>query len=607
MLTRTRDVAGCLGALLLLACGTERTPTAPTAARPDIFLFLVDTLRQDHLGSYGYSRDTTPRIDEFCRDAVLFENAYSTSSWTKPASASLLTGLSPLTHGMRDRRHRFAPDTPVVGEWLRSEGYHTAAFITNPAVSAYWGFDRGFDEFHDLAEEEGEEDWMDAGADKVLDRILPHLAAQPLRPLLYYIHAIDPHGPCDPDLEEARRFLDRPEPAVSPSELGPQTSPAELLNLQGMYDTEIYFSDRHFGRLLDALRERGTYDESLIVFVSDHGEEHLDHGQGGHAKTLFEEVLRVPLIVKLPGNRLAGKRVQTPCTLLDVLPTLYAVLGTPPPDHLEGTSLLSLDAARSRPLFFDLLLSERGKGKEPRQARAVLKDSMKYIEQISPDPGHYLFDLAADPEEQVNRAAQDLARAAELRALLAARYASRQAGVHLQFVGQDGEGTLQIQARVQSDGEIRFALPQELEEGDVIEQLGPSSLRVSIHLTAYRGPSERRARADVDAVQFRVDPPDARLTIESLEVLPDGDYGVFLGRDERPSRDPLPLVVPLDREELRWTENLEGSGATRVASRRAGAYLFVIPDPAEHSAEDLPDSLRQRLIHLGYLEDHEEE
>ena len=314
-------------------------PTATPEARelPNIVIYLVDTLRADHVGAYGYDRPVSPHIDRFAGEATLFENAIAQSSWTRPTVASIFTGLWPHTHAVNGPGARLPAKATTLAQILRAAGYTTAGVVTNPNVSPETGLDRGFDHYHWLRSKN--RDWPRADAvNAALFKWLDE--ARPEAPLLLYLHTMDPHDPYEPTPE----FRARHAPGV-PADFPTlpkgrfADSPEELAHLVSLYDAEIAFNDLHFGRLLEQLRARDLYDDSLIVFVSDHGEEFADHGSWKHGRTLFRESVRVPMIIKYPGV-VEPLRVIDPVQQVDLMPTLLDYLGLQPPPALPGRSLL---------------------------------------------------------------------------------------------------------------------------------------------------------------------------------------------------------------------------------------------------------------------------
>jgi arylsulfatase A-like enzyme len=334
---------------------TLRAPHRTTAAprRPSgssVVLYLVDTLRADRLGCYGYRRPTSPHLDAFAREAVLFEHVVAQSSWTRPAAASILTGRYPEEHGATSLMDGIRPDVPTAAELLKRAGYVTAAFVTNLNVAGRFGFGRGFDEYH-YFEERDDRDTLYLSAAELNAAVLPWLDAHHDRPFFLYVHATDPHAPYRPSADEAARFV----PATIHPTIGRDAPVRELLQapelvtpdnltlVSGLYDAEVATADAGFGALRAKLTALGLDGSTVIVFVADHGEEFHEHGGFDHGRTLYEEVVHVPLVVRLPGAAGGGRRVTTLARQVDLLPTLLALLGLDAPGDLPGVALLDPD------------------------------------------------------------------------------------------------------------------------------------------------------------------------------------------------------------------------------------------------------------------------
>ncbi|MFN8178783.1 MAG: sulfatase [bacterium] len=410
---RARRIACALLAVVLSAgvgCSGGRSARSK---HPNVVIYLIDALRKDHLGVYGYPRSTSPYIDAFAREAVIFEDAYSTTAWTKPAVASLLTGLNPPRHGVLDRRNYLPDSVPILSEYLKALGYATNAVITNPHASAQWGFGRGFDRFSE------KKDKWDIRADEVNDTVFKYLSQQK-QPFFYYIHTIEPHGPIAPTAPYDRMFGGHTADGTIPK-LEPGAEGELIQNAKCLYDGAICFNDLQFGRLLAKLRTMGLYDDTLIILVADHGEEHMDHGMGGHGEQLYNEVAQIPLIVKYPRGHYAGTRTPVRASLLDIVPTVLAVAGADAPGGLEGLDLSRFlesggTASSDRALFLDL--NQRRRDGTLRVESGVVDGSFKYMEDLLPEKRKMLYDLDRDPAERTNLIATDSSQAARLAGLL---------------------------------------------------------------------------------------------------------------------------------------------------------------------------------------------
>jgi arylsulfatase A-like enzyme len=300
-----------------------------------VVLISIDTLRRDHVSAYGYAKPTTPRLDALARAGLLCEDAVSTSSWTLPAHLSLLTSVDPGRHGGVDVDHVFNKSVPTLASLFRDAGYATRAITSHLYVSAAYGADTGFDQL-DFR--------YDRKAADVADLALQALDQVGDRPFFLFLHFYDPHTPLAPPARTRALF---PSGYSGPRggllqhfrKLTRETVPPGYVDhLLALYDAEIRSVDDEIGRVLDHLRFRGLERNTLVAVTSDHGEEFLEHGAWAHEKTLYEELVRIPLIVHGPG--VSARRETAQVSLLDVLPTLLGWAGLPVPTHAQGRSLL---------------------------------------------------------------------------------------------------------------------------------------------------------------------------------------------------------------------------------------------------------------------------
>jgi arylsulfatase A-like enzyme len=307
-------IAGCACALAAGGCSRE--------TRDNVVVVVIDTLRQDHLATYGYRRDPAPFLGELARQGAAFEGL-SPTSWTKPAAASLLTGLHPVRHQALDRWDRLPDGATTLAERLRREGYQTLAASANAWVSPVFGFDRGFDHFVLAKDVRG----------TALDHALfPRLDA--LRPPFFlYVHYLDPHASYDP----ATGWDGRPLPAALRAQGEVLTADLDarhayprsrefLARVTDLYDGEIRGADDALRELVDHLRARGLMGSTILVVTADHGEEIGDHGRMSHGQSLYQEVVSIPLVIHAPHRFKGGRRFGR-ASLLDVAPTLVELLG----------------------------------------------------------------------------------------------------------------------------------------------------------------------------------------------------------------------------------------------------------------------------------------
>ncbi len=411
-----RHAGALLAALLLFAGGAGGCRSEPPR---NLVLISLDTLRADFLGSYGYERPTSPTLDALAREGVAFEAAISPAPWTLPAHASLLTGLYPSRHGTRGEGQGLAAGVGTLAEWLAASGFDTAAFVNSHYLSERYGLQRGFATFRYARE-------FDAppGPSPIGDWAVAWLGAERREPFFLFLHFYDTHRDYAP-LPRFERLFARPyqgEITGSRREIRRfrrgrlRVDAADARRLTDLYAAEIRQVDETLARVLAALEASPAGGRTLVVVTSDHGEEFLDHGALGHGRTHYDEVLRVPLILRGPGLP-RGLRVAEPVSLVDLAPTLLAQFGVPAPAGLDGLDLSPLwRGAAPEPLSGRALFAEadRRDGRHD-LLRSVRKGRFKLIlERASGDAA--LYDLAADPGETRDLAAENAEAAAWLRA-----------------------------------------------------------------------------------------------------------------------------------------------------------------------------------------------
>jgi len=388
--------------------------------QPNLLLISLDTLRADHLGAYGYARDTSPFIDrELAAAGTVFEQSFSAATTTGPSHMTMFTGLAPTVHGVYGSSYfsGLSDGIPTLAEVLRLQGFETAAVTENGAMGAYRGFNRGFVSYYENKRRELE--GAAGHIENTLARSLAWLDAHRDKRFFLFVHTYQVHAPYTPPTAFQGFFegdgLDDRRADVLPSKWHPRS-----------YDREIRYTDVQLEEFFAQLAARGLLENTLVVLVSDHGEEFLEHGALGHGPALHDEVLRVPLIVRGPGVA-AGRRVKEPVSLVDLMATLLELAGLDPaaaPGQSFARSARAqtlASASAPRPIFSEargskeLFLGRRG-GMRTRQVEvpgyAVRVGDRKLIRNLG-DPGRrpastpgstgptYLyFDLAADPAER---------------------------------------------------------------------------------------------------------------------------------------------------------------------------------------------------------------
>ena len=340
-----------LSLLSLLHCGAA----APDAERQNVLLITLDTVRADHLSSYGYERATTPNLDRLAAEGYLFERAIAQAALTPVSHASILTGLNPPNHGVRvlyaGGGYRLSDQLPTLTTQLQSSGYRTGAFLSAFPVSEFFGFDHGFERFEsglDQAAAEVLEETGDGGyrfdtaanqrrSDETIAQALGWIGEADARPFFSWLHLWDPHDPkiLPPD-ETMREWVD------------PQQT-LRSARLREIYDAEIHYIDAQIGLLLDQLKSSGQLDNTIVVVVADHGEGLGEHQHWFH-RILYQEQLHVPLIFSLPNDS-GGRRVASQVRTIDIAPTLLELLEIESVSRHDGQSLLPLmrGAAESSP------------------------------------------------------------------------------------------------------------------------------------------------------------------------------------------------------------------------------------------------------------------
>ncbi len=414
--------------ILLAACTHPNTTTAPDIPKgTPVILISIDTLRADHLPAYGYKGVATPALDALRRDGVLYEHAYSTTPLTFPSHTTLLTGVLPAVHGVRDNvGYKLDAgkvergELPFLPEILKKAGYATGGAVSAYVLQGKTGLSTGFDFYEDgiefrsntglggLQRPGGEtlklsQDWLRSVKDK---------------PFFYFFHIYEPHTPYAP-----------PEPYASRYPL--------------KYDGEIAAADHIVGELIAELKALGVYDRALVVLLSDHGEGLNDHGEEEHGVLLYNEAIHVPLIVKLPKSQNAGGTTVRPVELLDVAPTVLGLLGLDVPKAMPGVSLLAANVPPRR-IYAETFYPRLHFGWN--ELFSLIDEKDHYID--GPDPE--LYDRAKDPGEKTNVLRDERRLYAAMRKDLEAydrRLAppaavdeeSRQAMMALGYIGSGGE------------------------------------------------------------------------------------------------------------------------------------------------------------------------
>ena len=379
------------------------------------------------MSAFGWERDTTPRLRELADRGVRFPVTRAQAPWTLPSFSSILTSLYPSQHGAgrggHDEWTPIDPTTTSLAEVLHAEGYETWGLVSNGLISPRYGLDQGFESYHSA--------WGMESATRDADAVVEFVSSRGATPWLAFWHIMDPHLPYTTPPELRERFTDAEydgrfargrQPSVPFQDLDPRPGrrwfthegpppPPDLTEadaefVAGYYDAELFEMDAAVGRVFDALAESGQADRTIVAFVADHGEGLGDHGHYHHGYTLFEDQVRIPMILAIPG-RDAGRVVERPVASIDLAPTLFGALGLPVPDSFEGVDRLAADAPQDDAYVLEMPTYDSSAQK------AVILGDFKYLH----DPvfrTEALYDLGSDPGEQVDVRAEhpDVVRSA---------------------------------------------------------------------------------------------------------------------------------------------------------------------------------------------------
>ncbi len=426
-------IALCAAAAVLATSCAKRQPNADArrGRPPSIILIVIDTLRADYLGAYGFDGPISPNLDRLAEESVLFERCSSQAPWTTPSMASLMTSLYPEAHGVRlgpddprsldgwrQRWSRAIPETTTtLAECLSDRGYRTAAFVANPWLVRGLGFEQGFDTFDASAVERDDRD-----ASMLLNSGLRWLRKmEPTGdPTFLYLHLMDVHGPYsapDPDFDAVRDSAGLG-PALTLSPSGLQNMERYLLSprwarspgrrqlrvWRGRYAAGVHAADRRLGAFIQSLRDENLWDERFVIVTADHGEELYEHGGWDHGFNLWEHQLHVPLMIRLPRSEFGGSRIESVVRLVDLMPTLTKLVRADEPPDMTGSDLMP--TATSRGVEEPPRLAFAGCVKDRLGNTSIFDGRYKLISDVASQQ-LLLFDIEADPLEQVDIAADE--------------------------------------------------------------------------------------------------------------------------------------------------------------------------------------------------------
>ncbi len=515
------------------------------AAGP-VIIYIVDALRADRVSVQGAPRDTTPAARAMAIEGVVYENAHAVSTWTRPSVATMLTSRLPAEVGAVNRFGRLAEGVPYLPEMLRAQGWRTFTFQSNGNVfDERLGFERGFDQVvpiygrgslgpgglgHAFARE--------VLAREVVDPAMKLIQEQRTRKFFLIVHVVDTHYPISLEPEYAKVF-----PPIPPG-----ASERERMLLE--YDRAARQADDQFARLVEALRRKGWWQSALVIYTADHGEELLEHGQVGHGLSLYEEQIRVPMIVKYPMGKFAGTRRPDPVSHADLAPTVADVAGLRPLPGQLGRTLASVPFERDRTLYFTEDLDNA-------RLYGIKKGASKVIVQLYPRFSRQVFDLEHDPAEAhgatVECGQAEPPAAAELfRALRELR-----------------------------DREVRFFPGARVEKRDG----GPLTIRVAASVADDPKPFLR----DTDLCRFSGNIADGSLRIEK-NIGPGEDFELVVGDNDR--GDEVALDLEFHRPGGSWRRVMAGERRPVRLFRTRARYI---------RGPTADEKLLENLRSLGYI------
>jgi arylsulfatase A-like enzyme len=405
----------CAVVLVLAGCGREeprdpaeqakQPPVLASASWPNVLLITLDAVRADHLHCYGYARETSPRIDQLAAEGARFEAAISAAPWSLPTHASIFTSLIASIHGCQDSRHRLPKPHLTLAERLKTTDFATAGFVSSPYLDPVFGLSQGFETYVDCGAAPAGPDASapdEATSPRVVAAAREWLQNNTRRPFFMFVNFWDAHFDYTPPPPFDTRF--DPDYEGNLTGVGFLTNPRvhpdmpeeDLDHLIALYDGEIAWVDQHVGALLDAFLAAGLLDSTIVILTSSHGTAFFEHDHKGHRNSLFDEVIRVPLVIRAPGRVPRGQRYPQQVRSIDLFPTVTDLLRIPAPD-LMGRSLA--------PLFVGETIDVRGKETAvselalPGQTLAAYRQpDRKTIFNVEINRGA-VYDLAADPGE----------------------------------------------------------------------------------------------------------------------------------------------------------------------------------------------------------------
>lgn len=584
--------------------GASETPAKPA---PNVVLITIDTLRADHLGCYGYQQIKTPNIDGLAAESSRFIRAFTPVPVTLPSHSAMLTGTYPMLSGMHDfSANKLSPQQPTLASVLKQAGYATGAVVASAVLDSRFGLNQGFDFYYDHFDfsrlEEANLDQMERPANVVVDQALDWLTGNWQKKFFLWVHLYDPHHPYVPPEPYRSQYADHP------------------------YDGEIAFADEQIGRLLQFLKGKGLYQNSIIILAGDHGESLGEHGEKTHGFFIYNATVHAPLIIHLPGTPLSNT-VSDPVSLVDIMPTVLAAAEMDTPPQVQGRNLVpalrkeKADADRS--LYSETFL--------PRihfnwsELRSAQNARYHFIDAPRPE----LYDLTKDPAELHNLFADKKAVGEEMRAKLTGLIRQFSAGKEmaektgldpalmerlkaLGYAGFSGGGDPTISNRDLPDPKDRIATYELISDAIADSQHGRYAESIEKLKSAIKTEPQSVAAHYLQGLNYYRSQQYAEAVVElqtTVQLSPDYALAVFnLGMAQARAGQIDEAIVTLQRALTLDASNFEAAfnlGVAYIQKRDLGAAAGAFRQSIKINPELARSrrALGETLLYLGQLDD----
>jgi len=403
--------------LTLVSCGlgSNREDAAMKNLRDEVqgknlVLVLLDAAAYGHFGYAGYDRDTTPNVDALAEKSLVFDTAYTEASSTGPSVYAMFTSSYPFLaerqglKGIRDAPFKIDEHTQLMPALLAPKFPRRVAFSSNAWIGPEFGFDRGFTQFHEIYDNEAVPDSTEHLAARTVDAFKRELSSWGSEPVFAYLHFLEPHSPYEPPTAFTRKFdpvaadsIDASSQSLLRYRFDPPSQRRQKM-IRALYDGNLAYVDSKVGEVIDALQESGHWDDTVFLVIADHGEAFWQHGVYEHGHHIYEEFVRIPFIVHIPGDpEFMGRHIKQPVSLIDLLPTFMDLFEITPPDSLKGDTLLPLMVGDAENFKTRKIFMRNTHRTVPEFG--VRAGRYKWIYRVR-ESSYQLYDLEEDPLEQ---------------------------------------------------------------------------------------------------------------------------------------------------------------------------------------------------------------